>query len=175
MEKIDEKLTLAGAIIALTQAGIVQAQDNKPCISKSQAQALISYVLPKAVEASRLKCAAALPSASLLLEENSEQLARYNAASEAAWPEARQAVNIFAGDKLPEEMDDGLVRPIADAMFTQLISEEIKPKHCTTIDKIYTDLAPMPSSNIASLTVTIIEAATKDDEKTTFPICKTPN
>ena len=81
---------------------------------------------------------------------------------------------MIAGEKLPPEIDDALLRPITDAMFTSLIGEEIKPKDCALIAKIYQELEPMPSSNLASFAVAIVQAATKDDEKQDIPICKAP-
>lgn len=167
-----KKLALGSAIIVLMQAGVVQAQDGKPCITVPQAEALVTYLLPKAVEASRSKCGTTLPATSALMLENSQQLASYKAASESAWPKAKEAVGVIAGDKLPSGMSDELMRPIADAIFTQMISEEVKPKNCLLINKIYSDLSPMPSSNIASLTITIVQAATKDDKDENLPICK---
>lgn len=169
-----KKLALGSAIVAIMQGGIAQAQESKPCLTVVQAQALITYLLPKAVDAGRSKCGATLSPTSRLMANNSEQLARYKAASEEAWPMARKAVDVMAGDRLPPETDDALVRPIADAMFTQMIGKEIKPKHCATIDKVYSDLSPMPSANIASLAVTIIQAATEGDKDQDIPICKAP-
>ncbi len=169
-----KKLTLAVTILGLAQPSIAFAQVAEKCIQPEQAAALISYILPKAVEAAKSKCEPSLSIDSALMEINSERLASYQAASEAAWPKAKGAVNIIGGEKLPGDIDDTLLKPLADAIFTGMITEEIKAKDCALIDKIYADLAPMPSSNIASLTVTIIQAATKDDKDANLPICKAP-
>lgn len=168
------KLVLGSAALALMQAGVVQAREIKPCVTIPQAEALLTYLLPKAVEASRSKCGTILPATSALMKKNSEQLARYTAASEAAWPMARRAVDVIAGEKIPADIDDALIRPIADALFTQMISGEIKPKNCAIINKVYSDLSPMPPSNIASLAVTVVQAATKGDKGGDIPICKVP-
>ncbi|MEP2988991.1 MAG: hypothetical protein ABJN65_13455 [Parasphingorhabdus sp.] len=169
-----KKLILGTAILGLTQPSVAYAQVAEKCVQPEQAAALISYILPKAIEAAKSKCEPSLSIDSTLMEVNSERFASYQAASEAAWPKAKEAVNIIGGDKLPGDIDDSLLKPLADAIFTGMIAEQIKPKDCALIDQIYTDLAPMPSSNIASLTVTIIQAATKDDKKADLPICKTP-
>lgn len=165
---------VGSAIIGLVQSNIAQAQELDKCVPPVQAEALITYILPKAVEAARSKCNLVLPAQSALMEENSERLINYRTASEAAWPKAREAVTTIAGEKLPDELDDSLLKPMADAIFTGMVSQEIKPKDCMLIDKIYADLAPMPSTNIASLLVTIIQASTKDGDKTNLPICKAP-
>ena len=163
------------ALSALAQSVSAQAISSQKCLSVPQAEALVTYLLPTAVQASRDKCAASLPVTAHLLKKNSEQLAKYRAASEGAWPQAKNAVSVLAGEKLPPELDDTLLRPIADAMFTNLIREEIKPKDCALIAKIYQHLEPMPSSNLASLAISIVQAATKDDKKQNIPICKAPS
>jgi len=168
------KITLGLAIMGLSQSAVAQSTQAANCLSVVQAEALVTYLLPKAVDASRTKCATSLPVTSPLMIRNSDRLAKYRAASESAWPQAKNAVNVLAGAKLPPDMDDALLRPIADAMFTQLISQEIKPKDCATIGKIYGDLEPMPSANLASLAITIVQATAKDGEKQDIPICKTP-
>ena len=158
------------AVLALANSSILHAQTSDSCLSINQAEALVTYVLPKAVEASRSQCGSTLSATAPLMMENSEQLAKYRAASEAAWPEAKEAVNVIANNKMPAGLDDAFLKPVADALFTQLISEEIKPKDCALIDKLYTDLEPMPSANLASLAVTILQEATKDDGKQDIPI-----
>ncbi|MFK7841318.1 MAG: hypothetical protein AB8B54_03550 [Sphingorhabdus sp.] len=171
---MNKKMTIGLAIFGLAHAATVQATEVKQCLSVAQAEALVTYILPAAVKASRSKCTGTLPATAPLLAKNSEQLAKYVAASESAWPLAKGAVAVIAGDKIPADMDDSLLRPIADAMFGQLIGEEIKPKDCGIIDKIYSDLEPMPSANLASLAITIVQSATKNDKKQDIPICKAP-
>lgn len=166
---------LAGlALISLSHTAAASVTQAVNCLSVLQAESLVTYLLPTAVQASRSKCAASLPPTAPLMKKNSEQLAKYRAASDSAWPRARSAVSVLAGERLPPELDDALLRPIADAMFTKMIGDEIKPKDCALIGKIYSDLEPMPSSNLASLAITILQAATKDKQKQNIPICKAP-
>jgi len=167
-------ITIGLAMLGMSQPALAQSLQAANCLSVVQAEALVTYLLPKAVDASRTKCAASLPASSPLMIQNSERLAKYRVASETAWPQAKNAVNVLAGAKLPTDMDDALLRPIADAMFTQLISKEIKSKDCATIGKIYGDLESMPSTNLASLAITIVQATAKDGEKQDIPICKAP-
>lgn len=152
----------------------MQAAEKEKCLSIAEAEALVIYLLPKGVKAARAQCADSLPATSALMAPNSKQLAEYTAASEGAWALAKSAVGVLAGDKLPTDIDDASLRAIADIKFTQMIAEEVKPKNCSLINKIYTDLEPMPASNIASLTISIVQAATKDDKGTDIPICNTP-
>lgn len=169
---MNKNWTIGLAILGLAQSAAAQTTQAEKCLSVPQAEALVTYLLPTAVQASRSKCSASLPATASLLEQNSEQLAKYRAASEGAWPQAKSALKLLAGEKIPPQIDDALLRPIADAMLTQLIGQEIKPKDCSLIAKIYSDLEPMPSSNLASLAVTLVQSATKKEKKRDIPICK---
>ncbi len=170
-----QKMATAIAVLAMLQANVAHAAETAPkCLSTVQAEALIMYLLPKAVDASRDRCAAVLPIDSALMAENSNRLEEYDAASESAWPQAREALAVISDDKVPAELDDRLVRPIADLIATTMIGDAINPRDCRVIDKIYGDLEPMPSRNLASLAVTIIQVSTKDDANTDIPICKAP-
>lgn len=161
-------------LVGFAQATALPAKQVENCLSVVQAEALVTYMLPTAVQAGRNKCAATLPPAASLFQRNSERLARYRAASETAWPQAKKAVAVLAGEKLPPGIDDALLRPIADAMITKLVGDEIKSKDCALIGKIYSDLEPMPPANLASLAVTLVQATTRNGQKRDIPICKTP-
>ena len=162
------------AFLALSQTVAAQAAETEKCLSVGQAEALVTYLLPTAVQASRSKCAASLPATATLLKENSAQLAKYRTASEGAWPKAKAAVTALAGAQLPPDMDDSILRPIADALLTSLVDQQIKTRDCRLIAKIYQDIEPMPSANLASLTISIVQATRKDEGKQQIPICKAP-
>ena len=171
---MNKKLMVGLALSGLTQSVSAQTVPVQNCLSVAQAEALVTYLLPTVVQASRSKCAVSLPATAPLLKENSVQLAKYRAAAEGAWPKAKSAVTVLAGEKLPIGIDDAILRPITDAMFTNLVGEKIKPKDCKLIAKIYHDLEPMPSSNLASLAISIVQASARDDKKQDIPICKAP-
>lgn len=171
---MNKRLIAALALAGLAYAPAAQAAQVGQCLNAAQAEALVTYLLPTAVQASRTKCAASLPANTPLLKENSEQLAKYRVASDGAWSQAKKALVVLAGEKLPPEIDDALLRPIADAFLIQFIGQEIKPKDCSLIAKIYSDLEPMPSSNLASLAITLVQASEKDGKTRNIPICKSP-
>ncbi|QJB68219.1 hypothetical protein [Parasphingorhabdus halotolerans] len=167
------KIALGGALVGLISATTAQATTVQKCLTVPQAEGLVTYLLPTAVEATRTKCATTLPATAALLKPNSEQLAKYKAAAQTAWPKAKAAVGVLAGDQLPRGISDDFLRPMADAMFTQMIGSEIKPKDCAIIDKIYSSLEPMPSANLATLAIAIVQESIKEDKAQKIPICKT--
>ncbi|MEP2102375.1 MAG: hypothetical protein ABJP02_12795 [Parasphingorhabdus sp.] len=173
-----KKISAASAMIALTSATSLQAAETKQCIPAETAESLITYVLPGALGAVRTKCSASLPATAALLQVDSEQMRRYEADSQKAWPEASTAIGLLVGQDLPENMEMDAMRPFVDAMIPAMLAQEIKPKDCPTIDKVYDLLEPMPTSNLASLTVMLAQLGSNDSEssrKDPFNICKAPS
>jgi hypothetical protein len=168
------KLALSGAALCMMNAAVVQAKQANQCISVEQAEAMVMYLLPQAVDASQKQCANNLPATATLLQTDSEQLEAYKAAAETAWPSAKHAFVALVESEFLANAGDELLRPLANVMMSQLINKEIKAKDCKLIDKIYSDLAPLLSANIAGLAITIFQASSEDDTKPDIPICKDP-
>lgn len=171
------KISAASAIIALIGATSAQAAEPKQCIPAEAAESLITYVLPSALGAVRTKCSGSLPASAALLQVDSERMQRYEADSQQAWPEASTAIELMVGQDLPENLGIDAMRPFVDAMIPNMLAQEIKAKDCPTIDKVYSLLEPMPTANLASLTVMLAQLGSNGDEegkKDPFNICKAP-
>lgn len=172
-----KKLSAASAMIALLSATSLQAAEAKQCIPAETAESLITYVLPGALNAVRTKCSTSLPATAPLLQVDSAQMQKYETASQEAWPEASTAIGLIVGEDLPEDMEMDVMRPFIDAMIPAMLAQEIKSKDCPTIDKVYGLLEPMPTANLAGLTVMLIQLGGNDeaeDKKDPFNICKAP-
>ncbi|MEP3224543.1 MAG: hypothetical protein ABJO01_01100 [Parasphingorhabdus sp.] len=174
-----KKITYVSAIFVMLNATAAQAQQNQKCISPETAQSFITYVLPGALDAVRKQCANNLPADAAILQLDSPQLEKYQTDSEKAWPKASVAIRSMIGDRLPAEMDMDAFRPFVDAMVPAFLSQEIKTSDCPTINKVYRLLEPLPTVNLASLTVMLAQLGGKDEEnssdKSPFNICKTPS
>ncbi|WP_422343821.1 hypothetical protein [Parasphingorhabdus sp.] len=172
------KLSGAAAIIALINSTSIQAAETGQCISAEAAESLITYVIPGALGAVRSSCADSLPATAALLQSNSDQMQRYEEASRNAWPQASLAMRSMFGEDLPEDIGIDVVRPFVDAMIPALIAQEVKPADCPNINKVYTLLEPMPTANLASLTVMLAQLGKDSDvegesrRKDPFNICK---
>lgn len=167
-----KKLAMALAMTALVNGTALQAAEPAPCIPPEQAEDLVTYLLPAALQAAGTKCAASLPATAAMLQTDSAQYAKYQHSAEQAWPGAKLVISVLAGDKFPKDLDLDSIRPMVDAMIPTMIAGEIKPGDCETIDQFYTLLEPLPSANLASLTVLIIQQATNDKLEDPLNICK---
>lgn len=171
------KISAASAIIALLSATSVQAAEPKQCIPAETAESLITYILPGALGAVRTKCSTSLPASAALLEVDSVRMQRYEADSQRAWPKASTAIGLMVGQDLPENLGTDAMRPFVDAMIPAMLAQEIQAKDCPTIDKVYSLLEPMPTANLASLTVMLAQLGSngkQESRKDPFNICKAP-
>jgi len=173
-----QKISTAAALIAMLNATSLQAAEAKQCMSAEAAESLITYVIPGALGAVRSKCADSLPTTAALLQINSVQMQRYEEDSRKAWPQASVAMGLIVGEDLPENIGMDAFRPFVDAMIPTMIAQEVKASDCPTIDKVYSLLEPMPTSNLAGLTVMLVQLGSNDDKepgrKDPFNICKEP-
>lgn len=170
-----KKISTVSAVLALLNATALQAAEAEQCMTPETAESLITYVLPVALDAARNKCASSLPATAALLQVDSAQMQRYVADSQDAWPKASTAIGLLVGQDLLENMEVNAFRPFIDAMIPAMLTKEIKEKDCPSIDKVYGLLEPMPTSNIASLTVMLVQLGNNDKEdgkKSSFNICK---
>lgn len=171
------KISAAAAIIALLNTASLHAAEAKQCIPPETAESLVTYVLPSALGAVRTKCMNSLPTTAALLQTDSAQMQKYEEASLKAWPEAATAIRSMVGQDLPENMEMDALRPFLDAMIPAMLAQEIKTQDCPTIDKVYGLLEPMPTENLASLTVMLAQLGSDDQKegrKDPFNICKAP-
>lgn len=172
-----KKISTVSAVIALLNATSLHAAEAKQCIPAETAESLITYVLPGALGAVRTKCSESLPATAGLLQVDSAQMQRYEADSQKAWPKASTAIGLLVGQDLPENMEMDAFRPFVDAMIPAMLAQEIKSGDCPTIDKVYGLLEPMPTANLAGLTVMLAQLGNSDGDKgrkDPFNICKAP-
>lgn len=168
------KAAITVAAASLMHGTVLQAAVTEQCVPPEKAEALITYILPAALTAVGSKCSDSLPETAPLLQTNSSRFEQLSIDSEAAWPEARDVIGLMAGQKFPEGMDMDVMRPMVDAMIPAMLTQEFKTKDCPTIDRVYGLLEPLPSANIAGLTILLAGLGKEDGKKDPFNICKMP-
>jgi hypothetical protein len=170
--------TLAGAAIALwmgmaatTAQAAVEAQ---PCLTETEAQSLITAVLPDVFQQVGRTCSSALPENATLRGGLPPLVARYQAPADLAWPQAMAAFGKIGGKDMAG-VDPRLLRPMMGPMIAGAIAQDIKPRDCATIDRAISLMSPLPPSNTAGLIVLLASVAGgKDKKDSPFEICPTP-
>lgn len=166
-------LALAASMLLFVQPVAAQTR----CLTALEAEAVTMVALPTILEQTGVVCAARLPAASLLRQSDGPLLSRYKDAAERAWPAARAAIV-----KLSDPLIDGLLqsdyaRPLLTAAIAPLLVGRINPADCCTIDRLVTQLAPLPPQNAAGVIVTTLgylkaeKAKGKDSAVPDLPLC----
>ena len=108
--------------------------------------------------------------------ESAEFADRFREKQDAAWPGTFRLLQVFMNQRAGENgegdaamsamisaMPEEQLRPFVDALITQMIAGEIKPKTCGDIENILELIAPLPVENISGLATLIMEMVELDD------------
>lgn len=165
---------LAAALTALlATAGTAQAQ-TAACVTRSEAEALVLFVAPDLIRQTGQRCAAVLPASAMLRQPSSAFLAKYEAESPRAWPQARQALVKIAGPDAAQMLDSAFAKPMIGTLVAPLVTGNLQDKDCATVERALTLVQPLPARNTAALLVLFAEAdAASPRPMMRLPICTT--
>lgn len=162
---------MMGAGAAAAQAPLRAA---RACLTSAQAEAVFLAVAPAAIRVAGTTCST-LPPGALLRQPNGPFLDKMQAASDAAWPSAIDAVRGLAGPDLAPLLESDAMRPLLGGLIAPLIVADLKPQDCPKVERILTLLSPLPARNIAALSVTILQFAQDDARRrgktSKLPLC----
>ena len=127
------------------------------CVSTAEAEALTLVTLPAIIRQTGTMCSARVPAASLLRQTRGAFIARYDEAADRAWPTARSAITKLTDPMIQGMLDSAYARPLLGTLVAPLLVGQIKPQDCGTIDRLVTQLAPLPPRNTASVIVTAVQ------------------
>jgi hypothetical protein len=143
----------------------------KPCVPAADAEALFLSLAPDMLRQIGTKCAATLPATALIRRTGGPFLAKYDAAAPAAWPGAKQALVKILGPQSTEMMNTEMGPSLVKSMMAPMLAEEIKPKDCPAIDRVLTNIEPLPPRNAAALVVTLLQLSSGNKRDGKLPIC----
>lgn len=163
----------AAALAALSLVATpAAAQGGLPCLSASDAQDVVAFVLPSAIDAAAAACAPTLPPGSFLT--GSTRISdRYRSESARAWPGAKRAFGRVSQDKLGSLLGDDTLRRMATDLVGKMVAGEIKPETCGAIDRLVAAMEPLPARSAAQLMVALLDISGKD-RKLPVQLCRPP-
>lgn len=163
---------LVGALMAASLGSAAMAQSAKPCLQPSEAEDLISFVLPALMDGMARKCRPMLPGGAILGSQGGALAERYRPAAEAAWPGAKAAFLKLSGDKMINMLSDQLLRGIIAEASSAAIVGGFKAKDCATADRFVSVLEPLPPANMSSLVVLLMEIGSESAKESPMKLCK---
>lgn len=147
-----KRLLAVVASVALTTPAAAQ-----PCLTSREAETITLVALPDLIRTTGEICAARLPSTSLVRRGSGPFLARYQAAADRAWPDARLAIAKLSQPEVALLLQSDYARPVLTALLVPLLVGRIAPADCPTIDRFATLVEPLPPRNTAGLVVTTLQ------------------
>ena len=148
------RLTTLFVTIALLAAPA--AAQAKPCLNNAEAESLALVALPEIIRETGRVCTARLPSASLIRRPDGPLILKYQDAADRAWPSARSAIVKLSDPAADLLLASDYARPVLTSIVVPLIVGRIDLNDCGTIDRLVTQLEPLPARNTASIVVTVL-------------------
>lgn len=165
------------ALLALAAPASAAIAAPQACLTPVEAQALITSMLPDALQTVATKCRPSLPADALLVRSGDALIARYKPVADAAFKTARPAFSRLAGGEVLDNLDDETMRKLFAAGVAGEITKGLKPQTCMDVDRVLLALEPLPPENMSMLIGTVLELTSRDpkgSKKTgPFDICPT--
>jgi hypothetical protein len=153
-------------LLAMLPAQSALAAAEKPCITRAELHAGITYFLPTVVDGLRDKCATSLPSTSYFATRGKAMVDGYKALSKTDSPEL---MSLMAKMGLPPgNAPAAMGKPIAEIasiMVNAMLQEKVKPDICPTVDQAFALLDPLPAANMVGLIELFVDVMSADDAK----------
>ncbi len=165
------KLLLAIAVAAMP------VQPPRPCLTDPEAQSMVLVAMPDILRETGRLCAARLPATSPIRQADGAMVARYQAAADQAWPAARAAIVKLSDPAVDMLLQSDYARPLLTSIIVPLIVGRIAMRDCGSIDRLVTNLAPLPPRNTAGVVITALQylkrqkASGKAADVPDLPLC----
>lgn len=147
------KLLMLAAMLAAPPAPAVP---SRPCLTEDDAQAVALVAMPEIIRETGVVCAMRLPPDSLVRRTDGPFLAKYDAEADRAWPSARAAITRMIDPIADVLLQSDYARPVLTSLLVPQLVGRIAPEDCGTLDRLVTQLAPLPPKNTARIVVTAL-------------------
>ncbi len=149
-----KRLGLIVALAALAAPEVATAQ--RACITGPEAEAMTLVAMPDILRETGRVCGARLPASSLILGGGS-LISKYESAADQAWPAAKAAIVKLSDPAIDTLLQSDYARPLLTSLLVPFIVGRIGLEDCGTIDRLLTQLAPLPPRNMAGVVVTALQ------------------
>ena len=141
------------AALALAAVIVSPAAAQSACITAPEAEAMTLVALPDIIRETGRVCATQLPAASLVRNQSSALIGRYQVEADRAWPTARAAIVKLSDPAVDALLQSDYARPLLTSLLVPQIVGRIAPRDCGTIDRLVSLLQPLPPRNTAGIVV----------------------
>lgn len=171
------RLAALFATLALTAA---PAEAQRPCLTAPEAESLALVAMPEIIRDTGAVCIARLPADSLIRQRQGPFIEKYEHAADHAWPAAQAAIVKLSDPMVQVLLQSQYARPLLTTLLVPQLVGKINIDDCAFIDRVVTDLSPLPPANAAGLVVTTLQHlkterdAGKQVNVPNLPLCAEP-
>jgi hypothetical protein len=148
---------IARALLAAGSLLAAQPAAAQACLTPPEAEAIALVALPEVIRHTGTVCADRLPATSLVRRTDSPLLRRYDAEAERAWPAAQGALVKLSDPAIQGLLESTFARPLLTTLIAPVVVGRIALEDCTLIDRLVTQLEPLPPRNTANVLVTTLQ------------------
>jgi hypothetical protein len=141
------------ALLALLASGSAQAQSAQSCVTPTEAEALVLFVAPELIRQAGTRCATALPPTALIRRTSGPFIARYEAETDTAWPQAKAALSRLTAPQAIQLLDSSFAAPLVASLIAPMVVGNIDAADCPRIERAATLVQSLPPRNVAGLIV----------------------
>jgi hypothetical protein len=141
------------ALLALLASGSAQAQSAQSCVMPTEAEALVLFVAPELIRQAGTRCATALPPTALIRRTSGPFIARYEAETDTAWPQAKAALSRLTAPQAIQLLDSSFAAPLVASLIAPMVVGNIDAADCPRIERAATLVQSLPPRNVAGLIV----------------------
>jgi hypothetical protein len=161
---------MAVALWAAASSAAAQTM-SRPCIADQEAEALFQVMLPDMIREMGRVCVT-LPANAFLRQPSAAFMARINAGVAPAMPAAQSGIRKLLGPEGQFIADSQFAIPAVRAIIAPAIAQEVKPADCPGLDRIVTNLAPLPPRNLAAVFAALLQLSQNDEKRAPrLPLC----
>lgn len=160
------------ALLALVACGSASAQTPQSCVTPAEAEALVLFVAPELIRQAGARCASALPPTALIRRTSGPFIARYEAETDAAWPQAKAALSRLTVPQAIQLLDSSFAAPLVASLIAPMVVGNIDPADCPRIERAANLVQPLPPRNVAGLIVLFAQIdADRPNPQMRLPLC----
>lgn len=156
------------------------AEAQRPCLTAPEAESLALVAMPEIIRDTGAVCITRLPANSLIRQTHGGFIEKYEHAADHAWPAAEAAIVKLSDPMVSVLLQSQYARPLLTTLLVPQLVGKINTDDCSFIDRVVTDLAPLPPANAAGLVVTTLQHLKAEQEAgkqvnlPKLPLCAEP-
>lgn len=156
---------VAAASMALSANAAHAAQaTDAACMTEAEVEGVLLMLMPDVVREIAKACKPSLAADAYLTIKGEALVSKFAAESEATKSVALAGVTKLVGEDGKNLPPDEMAK-LLKVVIGPKIGEELKAKDCSTIDRIFGYLDPMPARNLSGLLTVIVNVSTADSGK----------